>query len=53
MATSLIVLFTLVVRRCQASNLTTTEGRTDGWVSQPNGRGTFDILWYKDPALEY
>jgi len=20
-------------------------GRRDGWVSQPNGRGTFDILW--------
>lgn len=23
----------------------TSTGRRDGWVSQPNGRGTFDILW--------
>ena len=23
----------------------TSDGRRDGWVSQPNGRGTFDILW--------
>ena len=23
----------------------TSTGRRDGWVSQPDGRGTFDILW--------
>ncbi|KAL8703131.1 MAG: hypothetical protein Q9201_003690 [Fulgogasparrea decipioides] len=23
----------------------TAHGRRDGWVSQPDGRGTFDILW--------
>ncbi|KAI4263851.1 MAG: hypothetical protein L6R42_001013 [Xanthoria sp. 1 TBL-2021] len=23
----------------------TSQGRRDGWVSQPDGRGTFDILW--------
>lgn len=23
----------------------TSHGRRDGWVSQPDGRGTFDILW--------
>ena len=46
MTASLIVLFTLIVRRSYASNQTTAEGRKEGWVSQPDGRGTFDILWY-------
>ncbi|KAL8727466.1 MAG: hypothetical protein Q9181_005706 [Wetmoreana brouardii] len=26
-------------------NNATSRGRRDGWVSQPDGRGTFDILW--------
>lgn len=46
MTASLIVLLTLSVRRCHANNRTTAEGRKEGWVSQPDGRGTFDILWY-------
>ncbi|KAL9043526.1 MAG: hypothetical protein Q9214_003290 [Letrouitia sp. 1 TL-2023] len=27
------------------STNTTSQDRKDGWVSQPQGRGTFDILW--------
>lgn len=52
MTASLIVLLTLVVRRSHASNQTTAEGRKEGWVSQPDGRGTFDILWYRTCTLE-
>ncbi|KAL8662253.1 MAG: hypothetical protein Q9202_004858 [Teloschistes flavicans] len=32
------------VEAAKASN-GTSQDRRDGWVSQPNGRGTFDILW--------
>ncbi|KAL8636860.1 MAG: hypothetical protein Q9228_005800 [Teloschistes exilis] len=32
------------VEAAEASN-GTSQDRRDGWVSQPNGRGTFDILW--------
>lgn len=51
MTTTLIVVLTLVVRRCQAINQTSADGRRDGWVSQPNGRGTFDILWYHHTSI--
>lgn len=46
MACSLCLLaFTPVtfVKAADGNNAST--GRRDGWVGQPNGRGTFDILW--------
>lgn len=33
-----------IVTATNAQN-TTSSGHHDGWVPQPNGRGTFDILW--------
>ena len=33
---------------CQAGDNTTAGTGREGWVAQPNGRGTFDILWYDD-----
>lgn len=32
-------------RSCLASDNATAETGRRGWVSQPDGRGTFDILW--------
>ena len=52
MTASLIIVITLAAQVCKAGNETTPEGRRDGWVSQPDGRGTFDILWCLTVALQ-
>lgn len=33
------------VEAATGSSNSTSQTRREGWVSQPNGRGTFDILW--------
>lgn len=45
MAQSALLIITISrLGSCQAQS-NTTDTRREGWVSQPNGRGTFDILW--------
>lgn len=41
-----VVFILSVSRLCQASDNATAGLPREGWVSQPDGRGTFDILWY-------
>ncbi|KAL9128480.1 MAG: hypothetical protein Q9217_002858 [Psora testacea] len=40
----ILILNTAIASASRATNATTPSHR-DGWVSQPDGRGTFDILW--------
>ena len=48
MAGSIVLLGLVCLRTASATstqNATDSSERVHGWVSQPNGRGTFDILW--------
>ncbi|KAF2839888.1 hypothetical protein M501DRAFT_1010887 [Patellaria atrata CBS 101060] len=40
-----LLFLALFVVACYARRSNSTSKRVDGWVSQPNYRGTFDILW--------
>ena len=45
MALTLVLLSSFFLQPTSASNNSTTDAIQKGWVSSPNGRGTFDILW--------